>query len=294
VARLMAPRMVGLAAIHFNFIWDRFLASGLAVGSISALDFGRRVMLLPQGIIAQAVAAAAFPTLAALAAQEAWEELQAVLINTLRGVLYLTIPATIGLLLLGRPVVQILFERNQFTAQSTQLTVWALGFYSLGLVAHAVVEIITRAFYALHNTKTPVLVGVIAMGLNIGLSWLLMQAFALVQLPPHGGIALASSIAVGLEMVWLGLALRRLPGSLRLSGLNQPVLKMSLGGGGMALGLWGWLNWGGDLSPWLVVPVGVIAGGLLYGLLTWLLGLAEPRLFAAQIQRRIRRVTSDE
>ncbi len=69
VARLMAPRMLGLAAIHLNFVWDRFLASGLAPGSISGLDFGRRVMLLPQGIIAQAVASAAFPTFAALVAQ---------------------------------------------------------------------------------------------------------------------------------------------------------------------------------------------------------------------------------
>lgn len=287
VARLMAPRMLGLAAIQLNFIWDKILASTLTVGSLAGLDYGRRVMLLPQGIIAQAVAAAAFPTFAALVAQEDWEELQAVFTATLRSILYLTIPATIGLLILGWPIVQLLFERNNFDAASTQLTVWALAFYSLGLVAHSVVEIITRAFYALHNTRTPVLVGIISMGLNIILSWVLMHLFAGVNLPPHGGIALASSIAVGVEMIWLMVALRKLPGALSMVGLTAPLWRMSLAGSGMAVGLWWGMSLFGHLNPWFVSPAGIILGGGAYGLITLMLGLAEPTFLMQQVKRRL-------
>jgi putative peptidoglycan lipid II flippase len=220
VARLMGPRMFGLAAVQFNFVWDKILASGLTIGSLSGLDYGRRIMLLPQGIIGQAVASAAFPTFAALVAEENWGELQHAFTSTLRSILYLSIPSTIGLLILGRPLIQVIFERYEFDAESTQFTYWALAFYSLGLISHSVLEIVTRAFYALHNTKTPVVVGVITMGVNIILSWILMAWFDRVGLASHGGIALASSIAVTLETIWLVNRLRRLPGEQR-SGLQS-------------------------------------------------------------------------
>jgi len=286
VARLMGPRMVGLAAIQMNFIWDKILASGLAGGSLAGLDYGRRVMLLPQGIIAQAIAAAAFPTFAALAAKEDWEELQAVFTATLRSVLYLTVPATVGLLTLGRPVIQLLFERGDFDAASTRLTVWALGFYSLGLAPHAVVEIVTRAFYALRNTKMPVLVGIISMGINITLSWVLMYIFAGLNLAPHGGIALASSIAVGIEMAWLIMALRKLPGALSVTALGDPLWRILCAGGGLALALWLGMTLFGHLSPWFVTPAGIIVGGAVYGGITLRLGLKEPTYLLQQVKRR--------
>ena len=289
VARLMAPRMLGLAAIQFNFVWDKILASWLPAGSITALTFGWRIMLLPQGIIAQAVAAAAFPTFSALAAREAWSELQETLLTTLRGILYLTIPATVGLILLGQPIIQLFFERGSFSPFDTRLTVWALGFYSLGLVAHSMVEIVTRVFYALNNTRTPVLVGLTAMGLNMLLSWLLMGWFAGWSLPPHAGIALASSLAIGLEMVWLFRLLPRLPGSLRVVGLVDPGSRMILAAGGMGLALWGLMTQIGEASPWLITPLGIALGGGVYGGLTLALGLPEPRLLHQQILRKLSR-----
>ncbi len=289
VARLMGPRMLGLAAIQLNFGWDTFLASWLSQGSLAGLDYGRRLMLLPQGIIAQAVAAAAFPTFSALAAKEAWDELQTAFIATLRSVLYITIPATIGLLALGRPIIRLLYERNAFDAASTQTTVWALWFYTLGLVAHSMVEILTRAFYALHNTKTPVLAGMASMGLNMVLSVALLNLFAAASLPSHGGIALASSVAVGVEMVWLMAVLRRLPGRLSVRPLGKPLLKALAGGAIMLVAI--------EIvaAQMQAAPVaaqvfaGVSVGAITYGAVTFGLGSEEPRLLVRRAKSCLQR-----
>jgi putative peptidoglycan lipid II flippase len=185
VGRLMAPRVLGLAAVQLNFMVNAILASGLSTGSLTALNYGWIIMLLPQGVIAQSVATALFPTLAALVARGQQAEMRRIFVATLRNLLFLTFPAAVGLLILRVPIVRLL-ERGQFDATSTDLTAWALGFFALGLVGHAVVEIVARAFYALKNTRTPVAVGVAAMAVNVGLSLLLMHLFDRWGWLPHG------------------------------------------------------------------------------------------------------------
>ena len=152
VIRLMLPRMVGLAAVQVSFLVNTILASGLVAGSLAALNYAWLLMLLPQGAFAQAVATAAFPTFSAQVAKGQQAELRSALAATLRAVLYVTLPAAVGLIVLRRPLVQLLFERGAFTAASTHMVAGALALYALGLPAHSVVEIIVRAFYAMHDT----------------------------------------------------------------------------------------------------------------------------------------------
>src|SRR5207302_1237169 len=109
---------------------------------------------------------------------------------SLRINLFLTIPASIGLMVLGQPVIRLVFERNQFTPESTAATAYALAFFAIGLAGHATVEIVDRVFYALHDTRSPVLVAVAAIAHNIVLSLVLMQTPL-----NYGGLALANSIA---------------------------------------------------------------------------------------------------
>jgi putative peptidoglycan lipid II flippase len=289
VARLMGPRMLGIAAVQFNFLWDAILASGLTQGSYAGLDYGRRLMLLPQGIIAQAVAAAAFPTFSALAADEDWPALQTAFVGTLRSVLYLTLPATIGLIMLGQPIIALIFERNAFTAESTRLTAWALWFYTLGLVGHSAVEILTRVFYALKNTRTPVFYSLIAMALNIVLSYALLYGFQHFNWPAHGGIALASSLAVSLETVWLIAALKKQPGQLSLRALGQPLGRMGFAGAVMGLSLWAWQATMAGWSVWVVAPGGIALGGAVYVGLTYWLGSEEPVILWNKLRQRIAR-----
>jgi putative peptidoglycan lipid II flippase len=284
VARLMAPRTLGLAVVQLNFVVTTILAAGLPAGSITALNYGWIMMLLPQGVIAQSVATALFPTLAALAAQEDWPELRRVFGATLRSLLFLTLPAAAGLFILRQPIARLL-ERGEFGPAATAATAYALGFFAVGLVGHSVIEIVTRAFYALKDTKTPVAIGVVAMLLNILLSVILMRLFVGLGWPAHGGLALANSIAATLEMVALLLWLRPKMGGLSASGLAAPVVKSSSMTAGMVLAvlLVGRL-WPAGGSAWLEVMAGIAVGGGVYLALAYAVGLEEVRI----IRRRFR------
>ncbi len=145
VGRLMGPRVIGLAAVQVNFWVNTLLASHLATGSLAALNYAWLIMLLPQGIVAQGVATAAFPTFATLRSQGRFAELRQTVTATLRGVLFLSIPAAVGLLVWRTPLVRMLLERGEFDAESTMLTTAALAFYSIGLIGHSAVEILSRA-----------------------------------------------------------------------------------------------------------------------------------------------------
>ncbi|MDW7992050.1 MAG: murein biosynthesis integral membrane protein MurJ [Anaerolineae bacterium] len=277
VLRLMAPRVLGLAVVHLNFLVNTNIASRLGEGAVSALNYAWLLMLLPQGVFALAVATAVFPTFADQAARGEQEAMRRTLATTLRMVFFLTVPAAVGLLLLRRPLVALLFERGAFRASSTEAVAWALAFYALGLVGHAGVEILARAFYALHDTWTPVRVGGLAMGLNVLLSLSLTAAFGRVGLPAHGGLALANSIATLLEMGGLLALLRP-----RLGGLEGWTVALSVGRSFLAsavmgglLVLWQWALAG--RTVWLVGGGGIALGAAGYLLAVIVMGAEEPR-----------------
>lgn len=217
VGRLMGPRILGLATMQINFLVNTILASGLAEGSLAALNYAWTLMFLPLGVFAMAVATVAFPTFSEMVAKGERGQLRQALSLTLRATWWLTVPATLGLYLLREPIIRLLLERGRFGMESTEAVAWALQFYALGLFAYATVEIITRAFYALHDTMTPVLVGVATMVLNIILCLLLIGPLT------HGGLALANSAATAVEMVVLLAILRG-----RLGGMEGRELATSL------------------------------------------------------------------
>ena len=288
VGRLMVPRMVGLAAVQVNFLVNTILASGLAAGSLSALNYAWLLMLLPQGVFAQAVATAAFPTFSAQAARGQRAEMRGTLSATLRAVLYLAVPAAVGLIVLRVPLVQLLFERGAFTETSTQMVAWALALFALGLAAHSAVEIVVRAFYAMHDTKTPVTIGVAAMGLNVVLSLVLINAFKAVGWMPFGGLALSNSVATTIEIIVLlalirrrldGLQGRRLAGSLVRIGLAAAAM-----GGAVALSA----RFLGSASPWLVSGLSIAVGLAVYGGVSLALGAPEPAAVWTMVRSRRR------
>jgi putative peptidoglycan lipid II flippase len=286
VGRLMLPRVLGLAAVQLNFLVNTILASGLAEGSLAALNYAWLLMLLPQGIFAQAVATAAFPTFSTQAARGHRAEMRSALAATLRAVLYLALPAAVGLIVLRVPLVQLVFQRGAFTPTSTQTVAWALGFFALGLPAHSVVEIVVRAFYAMHDTKTPVAVGVAAMGLNVVLSLTFIAAFNGLGWMPHGGLALSNSLATTLEMSVLlgivrhrlgGLEGRRMASSLARIGLSALVM-------GSVVGLMALLLAGTNV--WLMGGLAMGAGLVVYLAASLLLGAAEPRAVWGLVRSR--------
>jgi putative peptidoglycan lipid II flippase len=217
------------------------------------------------------------------------EEMRASLAATLRGVIFLSLPASLGLIYFRYPIVSLLFERGEFTAQSTELVAWALMWYAIGLVGHSVVEIMARAFYALRDTKTPVLVGAAAMSLNLVFSITFAALFIRVGWMPHGGLALANSLATALEMVGLLLLMRRrldgLEGRQVLKAVSQALVASAV----MTMGLLAWLHWGGEQATWLVLGGGIVLGGGLYALSLVGLGVREVREVVALVRSRGKR-----
>lgn len=289
VARLMGPRVLGLFFVQLNFLVNTILASQLAEGSLAALNYAWMLMLLPQGIFAQAIATVAFPTFAAQIAARNQDALLRTLDRTLRTVLFLTLPAAVGLYVLRIPLIQVLLERGNFTPESTAAVAYALQFFALGLVAHALVEIVVRVFYALHDTLTPVIIGIGAMLLNILLSlwwigWL-----------GYGGLALANSVATGLEMIVLLALLGRRLGALPIRSILVSAIRSGLAAGGMGLAVWIWLRWLAGQPPWMLgLPTGWPAalGGLFTALITYVgisfaLGSEELRALVAPLRRRL-------
>ncbi len=212
IGRLMVPRIVNAAMLYLAFGVDRGLASLISTGSVTGFFTAFQLMLLPLGIFGMAVSTAAFPTLATLYAAGEFERLRTVILKTLRGILFLSIPASLGLIGLARPIIRLLYQHHNFTAQDTLQVYDPLVFLAIGIAGHAAVEILTRSFYALRDSRTPVYVSLCQFAFMIGMSILLF---------PMGlrGLGLAMSIGVLGEALALFLLLRQ-----RLHGFElQPL-----------------------------------------------------------------------
>ncbi len=288
VGLLMLPRVFGVAVVQLNFWVNTRLASEMSEGSVTGITWGLTMMLMPQAIIAQSVAMAALPTLSAQAALHKMDDFRHTLATSLRGILLLALPATVGLILLRQPIVTLMLQYGRFTEESTRLISWALLWYAAGLVGHCLVEILARAFYAMQDTKIPVLVGSVAMGLNVLLSVLFSRWFASLGWMPHGGLALANSLATALEAGALLIIMRRrlqgLEGSRVLRGTAQATLATLA----MGTAIWGWLRLAGGSPAWLVGGAGVLLGSFVYVLLVLLQRVPEVSSALGMLKRRLK------
>jgi len=275
VLLLMLPRLLGVAVVQLNFWVNTWLASSMVEGSVTGVVLAFALMLMPQAAIAQSIAIAAMPTFSAQVALGKLGEMRNSLAASLRGVLLLSFPAAVGLILFRVPLIGMLYQRGQFDANSTQLVAWALLWFAVGLVSHSVVEIMARAFYALHDTRTPVLVGIGAMSLNVIFSFTFAALFVQWGWLPLGGLALANSLATTLEMAGLLVLMRRrldgIQGGWIAKGLLQAMVATLI----MGIGLWFWLSFSADSPAWLVTLGGVAIGLLLYAAATILLRVDE-------------------
>jgi putative peptidoglycan lipid II flippase len=290
VVRLMGPRLLGVAVVQLNFWVNIRLASQMPDGSVAGISFAFILMLMPQAAIAQSIATAAMPTLAAQYARNALDDVRTSLASSLRGVLLLSIPASVGLILLRVPIIGLLYQHGEFTARSTELVAWALLWYAAGLVGHSVMEVLARAFYALHDTRTPVFVGATAMSLNVVFSFAFAALFERLGWMPHGGLALANSLATALETAALLVLMRRRLDGIEGRRLLRCGLQAGVAAGAMALSLWGWLSLLGDAPVWLAAGGGIVLGGLVYGLVVLLLGVDEVHEGINILRRRVARL----
>jgi len=290
VGLLMLPRLVGVSIVQINFWVNTNLASRYVEGSASAVQYGFALMLMPLNFIAQAIATASLPTFSEQYALGKMQEMRNSFSSAMRSILLLAIPASVGLIVLRFPIIRFLYEDGVvFTEQSTRLVGWALLWYAAGLVGHSALEIVVRAFYAQHDTKTPVMVGVAAMGLNILLSITLAAVFDRVGWMPHGGLALANSIATAIEVSILLWLLRK-----RLHGIGgSEILALTWRSLVSAVLMWGavmgFLSLGSSLPNLLQLIGGFGIGIMVYGGMAFLLKTKELDTVINLIKRKLPR-----
>ena len=281
VARLMGPRVIGLAAAQFNFVVTGFFASKVGASAISQLTYAWLLAGLPLALFGMALSTAVFPTLAGQVADEDLDSLRATVSRVLRLIMFLTVPAAVGLALLREPATVVLLERGEFTRFDSLITASALGWYCLGIIPQAGLEIHSRGFYALGDTRTPVVLAVAAVVLNLALSAVLWDRYE------HEGLAFAVSTASWMEWALLYWLYIRRTGAEAAPDLRAMAL-VAICAAGMAVFLSVFLA-PLDLGTWrenlVVALAGAVAGAAVYAGLANLLGVADLR----QAWRRVRR-----
>jgi putative peptidoglycan lipid II flippase len=292
----MGPRVLGLAVTQLNFWVNVNLGSRIAAeGVVAALKLGFQLMLLPQGVFAQAIATVLFPSFSAQVARQERDALWEMLLSASGALFYLTLPATVGLVLLSKPIIRMFFMRGAFDVQAVAMVAWALAWYAIGLVAHSELEVITRAFYALHDTLTPVWVGGGAMALNVLLSVLFGWLFEWIGMGrpgyqpwvPLGGLALANSLATMIETLTLSWLLRRRLGSRGVGRLWASLWRVTLGSATMGGVLWVFLRLSPTHSAWIQGGSGILVGAGTFVLATLLLRSPEPAFVLSAVRRKI-------
>ncbi len=292
VITLMLPRMLGLAVVQINFAVNVAFSSTMVTGSLTALNTAWFLLFFALGVIGQSIGAAVFPSLSALAAEADMDSFKNRLSSAMRGVLFLSFPATVGLILLGRPIISLLFERGEWTAESTAGTAWALSFFAIGIAGHSLLEVLSRAFYALSDTRTPVVVGIVSMVSNIILSLIFIRVIGdpnSLSRGPFAGLALSNSLTTIGEALALWLLLHRRIGSVNDARVLDAVWRAAASTAGMVLILLLALNLLNDSSALLTAVIGGLVGGAVFFGLSLALGVDEARTVPHVILRRIRR-----
>jgi putative peptidoglycan lipid II flippase len=277
VAKLMVPGIVGIGVAQINFFVDTVFATRafLPVGSLVSLQFADRVMELVLGGYAIAVGTAILPMMSRHAVENNIEELKRTLAFSLRIVSFITVPAMVGLILMRRPIVEVLFQHGRFNAASTDLTAWALWLYALGLPWFAISKILVPAFYSTQDMRTPVKVAALCMVTNIVLNLMLLQPLL------NGGPALSTSLAGVLNSLILYKLFVNRHGDIGWKHLSGALGRILVASAGMGTTVWVALqvaSFSPSHSLWwramLLAFLLLLATGVYFGL-AWLLHCEE-------------------
>jgi putative peptidoglycan lipid II flippase len=263
VGKLLGPAILGFGVYEINLLVDTLLASLLAGGSVSYLYYANRMVQLPLGVFGVALGVAILPMLTGQAARQEIEEFRDTLAFGIRLILFITVPATVGLIILSFPIINTLWERGEFVRTTTEGTSLALIYYSVGLCAFAGTKVLVSAFYSLQDTKTPMKIGIYSMLLNVTLAIILMGPLK------HGGIALATSLSAifnaGALVFLLKKRLGRMGGRRIVSSMIQLTIAVTL----MGLGVYFANAWWFDPETPLIHRIGILFGEIALGVIIY-------------------------
>lgn len=275
ILKLMLPAVVGLSATQINIFINTFYAASCAQGSLSWLNYAYRLFHLPMGLFGVALMIATLPVVSRHAANHDLAALKGAFQSSLSLALLVTMPAACGLIFLAQPIIALIYQHGHFTALDTQQTAAALSFYALGLFAFAGVKIMVPVFYALNDTRVPVVGSFITVAANLIFINLTVAALS------HRAIALSTSLSMIINLIFLGVMLHRKLGGYQVNYLLATLAKVTAAS--LVMGLvvaWVyplltfWL--GPGLVKQLLGLLGTIVLGIgLYGAIISRLGIPE-------------------
>jgi putative peptidoglycan lipid II flippase len=236
IGHQMLPRIFNASVASFTNILDRFLigllGAVIVTGTIEGLTTqyyqASQLVMLPLGIFGMAMSSAAFPTLAEYVSQGRMDRAGSIILETLRSILFLSIPSSIGLIVLAEPIIQVLLAHGSFSLNDARSTAIPLAFYSVGLAGMAAVEILTRSFYAMRDSRTPVIISILQFAWKIALGLVILNPFALLGGPSWGmgALTLSTSLANIAEAIVLFIILNQRIGGLFNSGIIAFTLRV--------------------------------------------------------------------
>lgn len=278
------PVIIGVSVNQINVLVDRTIASRIAVGGISALNYANRLNGFVMGIFVLSITTALYPMISKVAAENNMEGLKKSLSEAISGINLLVIPATVGAMIFAEPIVRLLFDRGNFDAQAITMTSGALFFYSLGMIGFGLREVLSRAFYSLQDTKTPAINAAIAVVLNIILNIILSTFMGI------GGLALATSISAIFGTVLLFVSLRKKIGAFGMKNLFISFMKIM--GSSLVMGLIAKLSFnnmidvvGQNLS--LGISIGI--GAVVYGIMIYIMKVEEVDVLVEMLKMKLRK-----
>jgi len=292
ILRLMGPSVIAASSTQVNVLVNSVFASELGDGPTFWLTVAFRLMQLPLGVFGVALGTVALPLLARMAATGNSVAFRSELARGMRLALLMTIPASIGLMVLAEPIISVLYQHGRFTAYETAESAGALRFYAIGLCSYAALKVLVNAFYALDRRKTPMVVSFIAVALNLLLNWLFTRELGW----GHRGLAFSTACVASSNFLILYLLMRAQLGQLESRAMVRLLAKVAVAsaalfavayaGGRLLLADWAvQAFWPKSAS--LVLVIGTSAAA--FFLLASLLGIGEVHEITAAVRRRLRR-----
>jgi len=289
---LMLPAVIAASAVQVNVFVNSVFASYLGDGAVSWLSYAFRLMQLPLGIFGVAIATVTLPAVSKIAVGGDMAHFRETLSKALRLAIFLTLPATIGLMLMSNEIIGLIYERGKFVRADTLQTASALQFYAVGLVAYACIKVLSPAFYAINRKWTPMMVSFFAIGLNVTLNMQLTFRLGM----GHRGLALSTGLAAVANFLLLFLLMRRAVGGMQTGVIVSSLSRMALAGAGLAAACWAgqhllpaWLQ-----SEHLTVRAGALfavigVGSAVYFALCALLRVEEANDAIALVRSKLKR-----
>ena len=276
------PVIAGVSVNQINVLVDRTIASTIAVGGISALNYANRLNSFVQGIFVLSIVTVLYPMISRMAADKNMDGLKKSVSEAINTVNLLVIPATVGMMVLAEPIIELLFGRGKFDEGAVAMTSVALFYYAIGMLGFGLREVLSRAFYSLQDTKTPAINAAIAVVINIVLNIILSRYMGI------GGLALATSISAIVCTLLLFISLRKKIGPFGLKGISVSFVKITLAS--IVMGVFARLSF--DMlvvsrgqSIGLFASIGL--GAIVYCVLIYFMGIDEVDSLLKSIKTKI-------